>query len=390
MGAPNVCLADDDALMCLLGPRRATALTTNMEMGRQADATSEEAELARLLAARAAAPDDLELARECGRRLARLRRFDESLAIWSDVERRCPGDEEAALATARLTIDRSRHFTGLVPDADLPPRSALADETLLQSLLRLQAESPTEMKLPAAPPGSARLRQTPIQQLEAALREQPTIAEYYLQLAPLYLDNDRDFDAERLLAKGKDETDDPRVRELWEDVVMLRLAQKVATAEQNVELDDVPETRTVLAEALSDRDHLEIQIFTDRAERAPNDGAVQHQLGLRLRRAGKLRDACRRFEEALHAAEVRCAAALQLAECQQQLGQLPLALQNYRVAAASPTVQEDLDLKKRALYQAGQLAERLKLNRLAAWYYRDLQRVDADYRDVETLLAGLE
>jgi tetratricopeptide (TPR) repeat protein len=360
-----------------------------MESGRQADACGEEADLARLLAARAVDRDDIELARECGRRLARLRRFDESLAIWREVERLYPADEEAAFTIARLTIDRSRHLTALVPDADLPPRSALADETLLQSLLRLQAESPPEIKLPAAPAGSARLRQTPIQQLEAAIREQPTIPDYYLQLAPLYLDNDRDYDAERLLAKGKAETGDPRVRELWEDVVMLRLAQKLATAEQNVELDDVPETRAVLAEVLTDRDHLEIQIFTDRAERSPNDGAVQHQLGLRLRRAGKLRDACHRFAEALHAPGVRCAADLQLAECQQQLGQLPVALQNYRLAAASPAVQEDLELKKRAIYQAGQLAERLKLNRLAAWYYHDLQRIDPDYRDVETLLAGM-
>ena len=73
-------------------------------------------------------------------------------------------------------------------------------------------------------------KRTPIQQLEAAVRDHTSNPDLYLKLAALYMEKDRDYDAEKLLSKGKELCDDSRVAAYWEDVTMIRLDRKLAAA----------------------------------------------------------------------------------------------------------------------------------------------------------------
>jgi tetratricopeptide (TPR) repeat protein len=217
---------------------------------------------------------------------------------------------------------------------------------------------------------------TPIQQLEAAIRECPSNPELYLQLAPLYLDKDRDYEAEKMLLRGQTATGDPRVRQLREDVTMQRLARSLVLAEQHVAADDTPESRAVLAQVIAERDRVEMEIFVSRRERDPGNAAVSYELGLRLKRAGKLQEACRPLEEALDDPAHRPAAALELGECLRHFNQVPDALKYYRLAAESATEPGQIEHKKQALWQAVGLATRIKLFKLAERYMNDLARID--------------
>lgn len=225
------------------------------------------------------------------------------------------------------------------------------------------------------------MKLTPIQELEAALRDRPANADLYLAIVPLYVDKGRDYEAERLLIKGAVATGDSRVRFLREDLTMARLGRSVAVAQQHAEANRTPEAQAVLKQATDERDRLELEIFAERCDREPDNAALRYQWGLRLKRAGKLEQARQRFEEALPDPAQQPAAAFELGECQRQLSDVPAALKYYRLAADSATTAEQAETKKQALWQAVGLATRIKLTKLAQRYLSELARIDPRYHD---------
>jgi tetratricopeptide (TPR) repeat protein len=229
---------------------------------------------------------------------------------------------------------------------------------------------------------------TPIQELEAAIRDRPADAELYLQIVPLYLEKGRDYEAERLLQRGAAASDDPRVAFLREDLTLARLARSATVAQQHAESSGTPEAQAVLKQATDERDRLELQIFAERCQREPDNARMRLEWGLRLKRAGKLEAARQRFEEALADLAEQPAAAFELGECQRQLANVPEALRYYRLAAESATTDQQQATKKLALWQAVGLATRLKLTRLAQRYLNELARIDPQYATGPTSLAN--
>lgn len=337
-------------------------------------------------------PNAAEAVRRQAAEMSRLGRFDDAIALWERVDELEAGDTQATQMVARAIIDRSRVRAGLATNLAEPQSidaSQPADEaTSSQALDRGEKEWKLHLDLPHL---TAELKRTPIQQLELAVREFPAHGEYYLQLASIYLSKGRDYDAERLLAKGLEEaSDDPRVREMWEDVAMLRHEARVAAAQQQAEADGTPASRAALADARNKRDRQEIEIYNQRCKRDPGNARLQFQLGIRLRKAGKYAEAIKRFEAALADANERPAAAFELGECFQQAGQLAEALRAYRQAIDSAVTPTQNVWRKRALYQAAELATRAKLLRRARRYVSDLLRIDAHDRRAASMLADLE
>ncbi len=346
------------------------------------------AELCYWNAAVDAAGDTVEGQRRAGAALARLQEYDAALACWRKAEAAEREGEQASEAILAITVAQSRRRNGLTRSGE-----ARGDEAREVGRGKRRVSA---MQRPIFPKregqllgatNAAGMVLTEIQQLEAAIRERPAMAELYLQLAQLYLDKDREYDAERLLAKGREATDrDGRVQEMWDDVTMLRHAKRVKLAKQEVKAADNPQTRAAHAQAVKERDRAELDVFRGRCQRKPDDAGSQLQLGLRLRRAEKPHEACEHFEKAMQSAEQRGAAAVALGDCLVVLGELPKALAQYRVAAFGGSSEE----KKEALYQAGMLALKMKLGRLARRYLGEVVEVDAGYRDAAAKLEECE
>jgi tetratricopeptide (TPR) repeat protein len=334
-------------------------------------------------------PDEVELHRRWAQLLAKRGRFDEAIAAWRRVEEIDPDLVEASRAMARLTIDRSRCLAGLeAAICDMAPDGAnesQQEEEAGDSIPLGRWKLPSELTHL-----TAEIKRTPVQQLELMVREYPSNPEPYLQLASLYLSKGRDYDAERLLAKGREAVgDDLRIRQLWEDVVMVRLNARVADAQQHAEVEQTPTARAALSEARTKRDRQELEIYQQRAAREPDNAKVQYQLGLRLKRAGKLGEAARRFEAALADPLERSAAAFALGECLQQAGQLAEALRAYRQSADSASPAQSR-WRKLALMNAAEVARRGRLFRRARRYVSDLLRVDPHDHQAAQMLAELE
>jgi len=226
---------------------------------------------------------------------------------------------------------------------------------------------------------------TPTQTLEAAVRDAPAIPELYLQLAELYTQAGREYDAERMLTKGQTVTDDPRVRTLREDITMRRLEGNVIRAQQSVESRDTAEARATLVDARAERDRVEMDIFVSRTRRDPKDRQARYELGRRLKRSGRLREAFVQFEAALADARLKPAVALEMGECLRDFGDLAESLRHFRLAADAATEPEQSEIKKQALWQAVGICTRVKLDKLAQRYMNALDDLDPHYGD---LVAG--
>lgn len=380
----------------------------------------EDAELRYLQMAFEAGPSDVEINRRCGHALARMKKFDEAINSWQRVGELVPGDAEAARMVAKLSIEKSR-LRGEQERPPLQAEAAVAEnkpqpfckpeptratsstgKSLATSQVPVhdrdtgeidltrptrQQSIPIEISTLKNPPAEFHL--TPVQKLEAAIRDYPSNPEYYAELIPMYLEMGRDYDAERLLAKGKEMTDDFRVRKLWEDVVMLRMSRKITLARQLAAKSGDEEAKAHLDALCRERDRFETEVFVGRSLREPKNAAIRYQLGLRLRQAGKIREALQCFSEALHDTQQKPLAALEMGRTYEDQREFPEALQRYRLAAESATHPEQLEARKQALYLAGGLARRIKMQQLARRYLTELVGLDPSYKEAATWLKEL-
>jgi tetratricopeptide (TPR) repeat protein len=336
--------------------------------------------------ARSAAAGAAKANRQAAVAMTRLERLDEALACWERVLHSMPEDLEAARAVSRLSIELARRRAGLAPqileEPWASPPGRADDSTAAPSDRRTEEEFQADYAL-RSPAG---MKLTPIQQLEFSIRDQPANPEFYLKLVPLYLEKERDYDAERLLERGKEATGDARVRKLWEDVTMLRMGKKIEFARREAERDDTPTARAQLVELRAERDRWEIEVFSTRCQREPANPVLRFELGLRLKRAGKLRTACQEFQEALASPAQKAGAALELGECLAQFFEYPEALKHYRMAADAALAGQQVELRKEALYRAAELAQRVKLRSPARRYLAELLQIDPNYRNAAGLL----
>jgi tetratricopeptide (TPR) repeat protein len=379
----------------------------------------EDAELRYLQMAFEAGPSDVEINRHCGRSLARMKKFDEAITTWQRVAELAPGDAEAARMVTTLSIEKSR----LKGEKGRPPMQAEVDvvEESAQPWNKPEPQRittsssappkpltpdrdtgeidlsppPTEQAIPIVVSAAknkslpAELELTAVQKLESAIRDYPSNPDYYAELIPMYLELGRDYDAERLLAKGKEMTDDYRVRKLWEDVVMLRMSRKITLARQQAAKDGDDEAKARLDALCRERDKFETEVFVGRSLREPKNAAIRYQLGLRLRQAGKVREALQCFTEALPDPLQKPLAALEMGRTYEDQREFPEALQRYRLAAESATLPEQLEARKQSLYHAASLARRIKMQQLAKRYLTELVSLDPHYKEAAAWLKEL-
>jgi len=318
-----------------------------------------------LRAAVQAALDNVAVQRRAAEAFARLGHYDEAMNCWRRIEVLRPDDEDAPRMIAALTVARSRQRAGLENAGDRARRSAKRGAKPLLPYKRYVVGN-LDAYLPST--GQKGLALNPIQQLEAAIRDRPSIPDLYLRLARVYLEKDRDYDAERLLAKGREATDrDARVQEMWEDLTLFRLARRIEMAEEDVKKADSPQTQEALAQARRERDRTALDIFRGRVKRQPTVAEHHYQLGMCLMQAEKLREACQSLEKGLEGESERAKAAIALGECFEQLGDAPKALAHYRMAAEAAKPNQATE-KIEALNRAATLAAGIKLSRLAERY----------------------
>jgi tetratricopeptide (TPR) repeat protein len=336
-----------------------------------------EAELRYLKNALDANPRNADVNRHCARSLARVGQYDQAISCWQRVDEIKKGDDEAQKMMSELQIEKTRQ------------RGGLGGEGSRAAAKRPAPPPDDEADVPPPAEEAPRRREVKLthrQQLEQQIANNPADTEAYLELVDLHLEADRYGEAVHVLHKALSATsNDVKIQERLEDVEILRKKHHLTVAEEQAGTAPSDERRQEVEQLRAELHQFEWEVFARRSERYPDDLELKFQLGIRLKKLDKFAEAIGCFRAARELPQ-RCAGAwLELGECWQRQKQYAKALDCY--CQASERCQEDqIGLRKLALYRAGILASGLHNLESAETFLAQLAELDAGYKDVAARL----
>jgi tetratricopeptide (TPR) repeat protein len=323
-------------------------------------------------------PKDIEANRNAAMTLQRMGQFDQAIACWHRVEQAKPHDEEALQAISRLSVEKTIHEGGY--DSSMLLKAGTAGSNLKMSVANYSRganrDEPTEAE-------QADAELSPEQRFQKAIERDPSDVQAYFKLADLYLHQQRYDEAERVLEKAMQASGggDLSVRERLEEVLMRRSRQQQAIAEQNHQQDPNEETQHLAAQMRARANQIELETYAAKSQRDPHNMRLKIELALRLKKAGKPKDAIPLLQAARNDPQRRTQVLVELGECFQKIEQYKLALGSYEQALET-CEEPDSEIRRLALYRAGVLATGMREYDRAERHLTDLAGLDFGYRDV--------
>lgn len=322
----------------------------------------------------------VELNRQAAYALQQMGQFDQAIACWRRVQQNKPDDDEAKRAISQLSVEKTIQEGGY--DSDMIAAGQSEDQPTL-SVARFSRSGKQELQTEGP-------QQSAEETWKAAIEKDPTEIDNYVQLADYYLRQQQFDTAERVLGQAQNAAGggDPLVRERLEDIQLRRSAHQLAIAEQRVEEDPSEENKALAARLRSQANQVDLEIYAARADRDPHNLRIKYELGLRLKRAEKFRDAISAFQAARGEPRRKVQVLLELGECFQRIEQYKLALNNYEQAIEA-SQQTDTETYRLCLYRAGVLSTGMRQFDRAEKHLTTLAALDYGYRDVAERLDKL-
>jgi len=328
--------------------------------------------------------------------LSAVGQFDQAIGCWKRVQEIKPDDHEVARAISHLSVEQTIHKGGYNQDVLRKGSNASAapDEAATASLGQSNsaaadrdAADNENSDSSADQPDVADRRE---KELLEAIRLHPEVVHNYTDLADEYTRLDRLRDAERVLTKALTVVGggNLELREQLEDTQLRRMRQQTMIADRRVQTEGTPETRELAQRMHSQANQIELEVYAARAQREPENAGHQFELGLRLKRAGKYREAIKSFQAARSDSRRLADTQLHLGECFQKIEQYRLAMSSYE-AAIGEASDPNSDLHKLARYRAGVLATGMEEFEKAEKHLTELAAADFGYRDVADRLDKL-
>lgn len=341
-----------------------------------------EIELRYLKNAHDANPKDIAVNKHCATTLARVGQFDQAISIWTRIGEMRKGDPEPDKMISQLTLEKTRVMTGLGTD----------DRATGKVVNQVPTSAHTQVKAPPPKPVEEKkhnIQLTPRQHLERAISDDPTIAANYYQLADLLMADNRAAEAVQLLQKGLAATGgNLEMQQRLEDAQVQQMKLHIAVAEKRAATEKTDEAAKLVDQLKEQMHRRELEIWSNRVERHPQDARLKMELGQRLKKVGNFVEAEKVFTAARDNPELKPAATIEVGECLQHQQKYNHAMQFY-TRAIELTAQGDLNLRKLALYRGGLLAVGLRQFSLAEKWLSELARLDGEYRDVRARLDKL-
>lgn len=333
----------------------------------------DEVPLVFLSMAREAAPKDVDLNRAMGRALRVRKQHDQAIACWRRVLEAKPDDEEAQHQIKEIGTERVIHKGGY-EDA----------ESSRDVKVKEQDESNSVSAQPARTQ-SARHDPTRESRLERAIRDDPSVAEPYLELAEV-MSEKGDYDgAAALLTKAYEATgQSSEVLERLEDVQLRGLRKKLRGIEAEMK-SGLADAKQRWKEVRRQFDLKSLDRAKHLAERYPNDLRYEFDLATAYQRVGQHREAIEHYQKARSDPRRKGECLVRLGQCFHEIAQPRLAASNYDGALAEISGQNP-DLLKEALYCSGKLSLETKDLAKAEKQLTELAGMDFGYKDVSALL----
>jgi tetratricopeptide (TPR) repeat protein len=318
-------------------------------------------------------PKHVAVNRHAALTLQRMGQFDQAIACWHRIEQAKPRDEEALQAISRLSVEKTIHEGGYDPEL---LRSDWSAEPKAKASVARMSKDANDLAAEHDLTNST-------ERLQAALESDPTDVENYLPLADLLIHDGKLDEAEALLQRGLSASGGGHlgVRERLEDVQLRRAHCQLAIAEQRHAQEPTEETHQQVLNFRKQANQVELEIFATKADRDPGNARLKYELGLRLKRAGKMKEAITTLQAARGDSKRKTQVLLELGECFQKIEQYKLALAHYEQAIEA-CEEPDGQARRLALYRAGVLATGLRELDRAERHLSELAGLDFGYRDV--------
>lgn len=320
--------------------------------------------------------------RQAALALQRMGQFDQAIACWHRVEQAKPHDEEAQQAISHLSVEKTIHKGGYDP-ALLGGSSGGNGGTSAtpMSVARLSKISVDEEE------DARQMGLAPEERYKEAIAKDPSVVETYFRLADLYLHEGRLDDAQKVLEQASHASGggNLQVRERLEDLQVRRAANQITVAQQLFDVQKTPEAKQLLDRARAVANQVELEVYAARVDRNPQNPRLQFELGQRLKRAGKTKQAITALQAARSEPKRKALVLLELGECFQKIEQYKLALAHYEQSIEAAEATDD-EVRKLALYRAGVLATGLRELDRAERHLSELAGMDYGYRDVSDRL----
>jgi tetratricopeptide (TPR) repeat protein len=329
----------------------------------------DECELRWLRAALSSAPTDAEVNRLCAVALTKRAQYDQAIACWHRVKEARPNDED---------IDREI--------ATLALRKARAKDTYEDTDHQKQSSSQAgggESQQQAA-------RLSPEDKLKRQIGKEPQQVSNYLDLAQIYVNSERYREAEAVLTKALEvSNNNPDVRERLQDAQQSNLQRRVSAAREQAQATRSEEAIQEYHRLRKKLRMLELEVYKFRCERYPANLLYKYELGLRYQSVAQPGEAIKLFQAAKSDPRRKGYCMLNLGQCFEQVKQSRLAMSHYQ-QAIDEIPDRDTDNKKLALYLAGRLATKLQDKDAARQYLSTLAQLDFGYKDVSALLDKID
>lgn len=319
--------------------------------------------------------------RQAALALQRMGQFDQAIACWHRVEQAKPHDEEAQQAISHLSVEKTIHQGGYDPALLGEKSGTAASSAPAISVARLSKTEIDEEE-------DARLMaMSPEERCQEAIAKDSGSIEAYFRLADLYLHEQRLDDAQLVLERANQASGggDLQVRERLEDLQIRRANWQLAAAQQFFESQETAEAKQLFDRAKVQVNQVELEVYSARVDRDPHNPRLQFELGQRLKRAGKTKQAITALQAARSDSKRKALVLLELGECFQKIEQYKLALAHYEQSLEAAEA-GDGEVRKLALYRAGVLATGLRELDRAERHLGDLAGLDYGYRDVSDRL----
>ncbi len=226
--------------------------------------------------------------------------------------------------------------------------------------------------------------------LQRACKKEPTAANFQ-KLADFYKREGKLEESVQAFKKALDISGDANLREQMEDVELdmvrknLQFAREAASrapgdevAAKNVK-DLVQELR-----------NQEIEVFSRRAERYPNDLKLKHELALRFMAAAKHQQAIPLLQAASKDVRIEAQVLVSLGRCFLQQKQNQLATRQFQKAIEKLNANDHPDAFKECHYLLGRLAEAASDWKQAELHYSEVVGLDFAYKDASARLEEIQ
>ena len=260
--------------------------------------------------------------------------------------------------------------------------SGSASESMLSRLLsvdelliRPTAEQAEEslFEPPKSANSSPRISLERFQELEQCIRNSPADPAPYLELAQIYIQQERWKDARRVLDQGCNHN--PEHEELLvlrEETMLQGSHRELDAARRYLRQNRSVENEQHLSRCEIDLANLRYAVCESRLARHPNQKELNIPCAIALRQLGRMDEAIDRLKAAQAEPSLRARASLQLGMCYQQTGQVLEALSAYRRAALFRAPPPATDIRQRALQLAAELSEEHGMVHAAIQYLQAL------------------